>query len=152
MNELERSVSRFVDGEMGRDEQVAFEARLRDDEALRQKVADLRGLRDLFGPERAAAGPRPPADFRARVLAAAATDGEREAAARVDEVEQWAKHVVWAAAILIAAVTVLAVGVLRRVDSGRLEASEDEVRRTIDALDAKIDAQFGRTEESTEDR
>lgn len=136
MNETQRSVVRYVDREMGRDEAVAFEARLREDAGLRRATEELRGLRSLFGPERAAAGPCPSSDFRARVLAAAAAT-----AGRVDEsavAAVWGRRVLYAAAVIVTTTLVLAVGVLRRADSGRLEASPAEVERAMETLDARI--------------
>lgn len=139
MNERERSIARFVDGEMARDELVAFEARHRDDAALRDDVARARELRALFAPERGAArmvrDPQASVAFRNRVLAAAATAAE---APRQNDVEHLARQVVIVAAAVLVAVAVAAFGLLNRVDSGRLEASPAEMQRTLDQLDAKI--------------
>ena len=139
MNERERSIARFVDGEMARDELVAFEARLRDDAPLRDDVAEARKLRALFAPERGAApmvrDPRASTAFRARVLAAAATAAE---APRRNDVEHLARQVIAVAAAVLVAVVIAAFGLLNRADSGRLEASPAEMQRTLEKLDAKI--------------
>jgi anti-sigma factor RsiW len=147
MNDTDRQVSRYVDGEMGRDEAAAFEARLRDAGDLRQQVDGIRALRDLFEPERRAARAeslrpyRPSSRLRARVLAGTVRG---PAPVREDEAvvvaRAWGQRVLYAAAALVFVALAGAAWTLGSVGTGRLEASPAELQRTLDELDARIRA------------
>lgn len=138
-----REVARFVDGEMPAAERAAFEERMREDGGLRAAVAELRRLRRLFEAERSVAPPRPSAGFRERVLAA----GLVAPLAPFDDrtvrvVETWSRRVLWAAAAIAAIALSVWAGVLRGVDSGRLEASPAEIQRVMQELDALSEARI----------
>ena len=149
MNESDRQVARFVDGEMSRDEGVAFDAALRADPALRAAVEDVRRLRQWFAPGRCEAEPTASPEFHQRLLAAVATTaaeqvsvrpGQDDAAASVEaSVERIARRVIAAAAAIIVAVTLaFAAWFGRAPGDGRLEAAPDDVQHAMSELDARI--------------
>jgi anti-sigma-K factor RskA len=147
MKESDRDIGRYVDGEMRRDEQIAFEARMRDDATMRRAVEELRGLRSLLAAGRSDSGVRPTGEFRGRVLAAVATAKDERHAAD-GAIESVARRVVYAAAVVLVAAVLAAVATRGRSSgSGRLEASPAEVQRTMADLDARIRAEsVGTTE------
>jgi anti-sigma factor RsiW len=147
MNDTDRQVSRYVDGEMGRDEAAAFEARLRDARDLREQVDAARGLRELFEPERRAARSAsmrphvPSARLRERVFAetvrgpALVREDEAVEVARI-----WGQRVLFAAAALVLVALAGAAWTLGSVGTGQLEASPAELQRTLDEIDARVRA------------
>ncbi|MGA0058951.1 MAG: hypothetical protein ACO3RU_05115 [Planctomycetota bacterium] len=147
MNDTDRQVSRYVDGEMGRDEAAAFEARLRDARDLREQVDAARGLRELFEPERRAARSAsmrphvPSARLRERVFAETvrgpALFREDEA---VEVARIWGQRVLFAAAALVLVALAGAAWTLGSVGTGELEASPAELQRTLDEIDARVRA------------
>ena len=147
MNDTDRQVSRYVDGEMGRDEAAAFEARLRDRADLRERIDEVRGMRGLFEPERRAARAEslrpyePSAGLRAKVFAQTVRG---PAPVREDEglvvARQVGQRVLYAAAAVVLAVLAGAALTLGNATTGELDASPAELRQTIDELDARISA------------
>ncbi|MEY2982455.1 MAG: hypothetical protein ACO4CT_01310 [Planctomycetota bacterium] len=147
MNDTDRQVSRYVDGEMGRDEAAAFEARLRDARDLREQVDAARGFRELFEPERRAARSAsmrphvPSARLRERVFAetvrgpALVREDEAVEVARI-----WGQRVLFAAAALVLVALAGAAWTLGSVGTGQLEASPAELQRTLDEIDARVRA------------
>lgn len=136
---------RYVDGALANSERAAFELRLRAEPALAALVADLRALRSTFAPMARESAPVASPGFRARVMALAAvapesTDLAPAAADVADSLGLFRvlRRCLVAAAILSAISLVFLSGVLHRADSGRLEASEAEVQKAMDALDARI--------------
>lgn len=141
MNEVERQVARYVDGDMDRDEQVAFEACVRDPgrPELQALVEEAKGLSGWFAPGRAEDGPIPPAGFRGRVLDAVRALPPADAASAA--IERVARRMVYAAAAIVAAAVLTAVTLLGRpAGDGRLEASPRDVERAIELLDERIRA------------
>jgi anti-sigma factor RsiW len=94
----------FVDGELGLDEQLQVEARLREDGALRAQVERLRALRDAV--REAGDYHLAPSDLRRRVdaIAAARVPRPRDGA-------RWIAWRPWAAALAVAAVAAVAINV-----------------------------------------
>lgn len=147
MNDTDRQVSRYVDGEMGRDEAAAFEARLRDARDLREQVDAARGFRELFEPERRTARSAsmrphvPSARLRERVFAetvrgpALVREDEAVEVARI-----WGQRVLFAAAALVLVALAGAAWTLGSVGTGQLEASPAELQRTLDEIDARVRA------------
>lgn len=138
---------RYVDGALQNHERAAFELRLRAEPALAALVADLRALRSTFAPMARESAPVASPGFRARVmaLAAVAPESADDSPAAGDVADSLSlfrvlRRCLVAAAILSAISLVFLSGVLRRADSGRLEASEAEVQKAMDALDARIKA------------
>ena len=136
--EFDHSVQRFVDGEMAIDERAGFERRLAVEDDLRAAVDELSSLRTCFEAERAAPVPRPSAAFEARVLAEIRRAPlSREGGA--DSVsELWARRAVVAAVFVFGIGLLVYAGLLKQVDTGRLEASPAEIQREIERLDARI--------------
>lgn len=147
MNDMDRQVSRYVDGEMGRDEAAAFEARLRDRPDVRERIDAMRSMRGLFEPERRAARAEslrpyePSVGLRAKVLARTVRG---PAPLREDEAlivaRQAGQRVLYAAAAVVLAVLAGAAWTLGNATTGELDASPAELQRTIDELDARIRA------------
>jgi hypothetical protein len=147
MNDTDRQVSRYVDGEMGRDEVAAFEARLRDAAGLREQVEATRGLRGLFEPERRGARAEslrpyePSSRLRSRVFSETVRG---PAPVREDEAvvvaRTWGQRVLYAAAALVLTALAGAAWSLGTVGTGELEASPAELQQTLDELDARIRA------------
>ena len=144
---------RYVDGALSTAERTAFDLRLRAEPGLAALVADLRALRSTFVPMARESAPVASAGFRARVMALAAVapesaDDSPSVATSPSAGDVADSHGLFrllrrclvAAAILSAISLVFLSGVLRRADSGRLEASEAQVQKAMDALDARIKA------------
>jgi anti-sigma factor RsiW len=141
--EFDRSVQRFVDGEMTIDERSRFEARLADEHDLRAAVDELSSLRACFDAERAAPTPRPSAAFEARVLAEIrraplSRDGQPGDALAGPSLQLWGRRVVVAAMFVMGLALLVYAGLLKRVDTGHLKASPAEIQRVVERLDAKI--------------
>lgn len=132
-------LTRYVDDEMSASDRVSFERRLEAEPDLQRRVDELRELRDLLGVRKNEAAPRPTAGFRERVLAA----GLVESGGAPDPIVGFSRQLMWAATIVTVIGLAIWAGLLRNVDVGRLEASDDEIQQTIDDLDAKHRERYG---------
>jgi anti-sigma factor RsiW len=137
------AVARYVDGEMAHDDRVAFESRLAADPGLASEVEELAGLRRMFAPERVTQGPAPSSGFRARVLAEVAGHTAERGPER-ETFDVFCRRIVVAAALLFGLGVLVFAGLLRRADTGRLEASPAEIHKEMDRLDALIRARAPR--------
>ena len=149
-------LQRYVDGEMPSDEQVHFEARLSEDEELVAAVDELRDLRACFASERSAdvAGAPASPGLTSRVLAEVRRSSLTPAG-RVEEmhrVDHWSRRAVIAAVFVFGLAMLVFAGLLRKVDTGRLEASPAEIKRVMDRLDAAIQQAAIERREETRNR
>ncbi|MFO1053472.1 MAG: hypothetical protein U1F36_14765 [Planctomycetota bacterium] len=144
IDERERMVQRYVDELLDPQSRAAFEARLAADPSLRGAVDDLRSVRSAFRAAARVAAPLPSADFRARVMARAASAAEETPTFGTPTVDQgvirWARRVLIAAAVIAVVSLAFLSGALRRADDGRLQASEADVQKAMADLDAQMRA------------
>jgi len=135
----ERTIQRYVDGELSEADAAAFAARLLRDPALRERVSALESLRAHISTPTAAAAP--PSGFCAGVLAAVRRLPER---AQLEQAEVAASAVRLCARVLIAAGLVFGLGLawhaglLDRRGSATLEAAPAAVERELERLDQLI--------------
>ena len=145
MNEMDREVARYVDGEMSGGEAAEFEARVRAEPALRRAVDEVRELSARFAAGRGEPAIAPSAAFRDRVLSEVFAPPRAAAIDAVPaDVRTFALRIVCAAAVLlIAAVLAAVVASGRNAGTGRLEASPADVQRAMAELDARIESAVG---------
>lgn len=136
-------LDRFLDGALVGDELQSCRQRLERELALRKALQERKAMRRGFEVGRSAAH-EPSAGFAANVVAAA-----RRLPVVVDDEGESSAAVVMCRRLLIAAAVVVAATVLwhselfHEGDDGTLQASPDEIQRTIDELDARIGRDAG---------
>ncbi len=134
-------VARFVDGELDAPARREFETRLADEPALRAAVDELTQTSSLFDAGRAEATPQPSEGFQDRVLREIRRlpTGQELATAGSGDVahfEAFCRRLMVAAVLLIGLGVLVFAGILRQSDTGKLEASPQEVREEMERLDA----------------
>ena len=144
LNESQRAVQRFVDGEMSPAEAAEFESRVAGDPTLAEMLREGQELRGLFAAGRAELSPSPDIEFKSRVIREIARlpsyanwEKERQLAER-RQLAIWGQAIAAAAVILLALGAMVYTGLLGLADSGRLQASPAEIENTMRLLDEEI--------------
>lgn len=135
----ERTLQRFLDGQLDPAAAAAFRSALASDAALRERVETERRLRAGFA---AARGTTAPAGFTAGVMAAVRRLPGRDVLEQQDvgdRIVRLCRRLLIAAAVLFGIGLVWHSG-LFDVSTSRLEAAPDEIQREMERLDALIRA------------
>lgn len=141
------AAARYVDAQLAPEARAEFELRLVREPLLASAVRATQELRAPFSFERQQDPPRLRPDFAARVLEASrrlTTAAERgvivpDAGATHGGSFSFARRLLVAAALILGLGLLMFAGLLRRADSGRLEAAPVQQKK-LDELDAKIRA------------
>lgn len=136
-------LDRFLDGALVGDELQSCRQRLERDPVLRKALQQRKAMRRGFEAGRANAH-EPSPGFAANVVAAArrlpvVVDGEGDSSAAVG----LCRRLLIAAAVVVAATALWHSELFHEGGDGTLQASPDEVQRTIDELDARIGRDAG---------
>lgn len=133
-------VQRYVDGELAGATLIEFERRLRRETRLSESVAELRAVRQALAAA-ATTDVSAPAGFSARVLGAMCrlpSPGApgSEADHQVAAMKVMARRIMVAAVLLCSLALLVWAGLLRRADSGRVDASD---RKALSDLQQRIE-------------
>jgi anti-sigma factor RsiW len=138
MSHDERTMQRYVDGELSESDAAAFAARLLREPGLRAEVAALEALTARMTP---AAPPAAPSDFTANVLTAVRRLPER---AQLEQAEVTASAVRLCVRVLVAAGLLLGLGLawhaglLDQGGADTLEAAPAVIEQELERLDQQI--------------